>query len=92
LAVSVRNVQWDADAQGPGWSSDWPSAARIEGDRWIVELAIPFRALGARPQRGQTWRVLLARNIWTTTPQVVSNVYVGASPWESEHYASLLFR
>ncbi|MCG3181934.1 MAG: hypothetical protein BIFFINMI_04380 [Phycisphaerae bacterium] len=92
FAVSCRNVQRDADQNGPAWNTDWPSAARIDADGWMVEMAIPLRALDARPRRGDTWRILLVRNIWTGTPQVASNVYVGASPWATEKYATLLFR
>lgn len=44
------------------WDGKWYSATRRYGDRWILEIAIPFSTLRYRKD-AQSWRVNFARNI-----------------------------
>ena len=59
FAANSGSGTYQARNQGEQWDCDWRSAAR-RGDRsYVVEMAIPLEALGARPE-GE-WRVNFAR-------------------------------
>src|SRR6266511_1415425 len=65
--VNPRNIQYDAigdDASGEDSSPDyfWDSATRIEKDRWVLEMRIPFSTLRYSHANPQTWGILLYRN------------------------------
>src|SRR5262245_29801101 len=71
FAVSPRGVQWDAIASEVGgaglsydssWDAPWSARARIDGQGYVVEIAVPFASL--RFPRGggeQTWGLHLMR-------------------------------
>ena len=51
-----------ARPNGLAWNSTWRSAVKVAPDRWIAEIAIPWRDLGVAPRRGtamglQVWRL-----------------------------------
>lgn len=65
--VNPRNIQYDAiqdDASGEDSSPDyyWDSATRIEKDRWVLEMRLPFSTLRYSHANPQTWSILLYRN------------------------------
>lgn len=92
FGVSVGGVQWDADAGGTAWNADWATAALVRPPgRWVAEMKIPFAALGAVPRPGDTWRILLVRNIWTGTPEVSTHLHVGGNLWATDQYARVRF-
>ena len=47
------------------WSADWRSGVQVLADRWIVEVAIPWQAVGGRPRPGERRRANIGR---TRTP------------------------
>lgn len=70
FSTNTRAVQFDGIG-GPGhgtfgdakWSADWQAAAKISSDRYVVEFAIPFKALGvAPPKPGDTWGFNVCRS------------------------------
>ena len=46
--VNPHNVQWDGKGDIAAWNAKWRSKARIATDEWIVEIAIPWAAVGGR--------------------------------------------
>jgi hypothetical protein len=65
--VNPRNIQYDAvqdDSSGEDSSPDyyWESATKIEKDRWVLEIRIPFSTLRYSHANPQTWGILLYRN------------------------------
>jgi hypothetical protein len=55
--VTPRGTQFDKIPGGSAskieWKGDWQAAARIVGDGWTAEIAIPFAILGYRPNATQ---------------------------------------
>jgi hypothetical protein len=93
FSVSAAGIQKDGDDDGPAWDWNWPARVVRDFDRYHVELAIPFDALGAHPAAGDSWRILLVRNIWTAEkPRTATNVFVGPDMLNVQEYANLLFR
>ena len=39
------------------WNAEWIARAALREDGYCIEAAIPFKALGATPRRGDVWRV-----------------------------------
>ena len=65
--VNPHNIQYDAiqdDASGEDSSPDyfWDSATKIEKDRWVLEMRIPFSTLRYSHANPQVWSILLYRN------------------------------
>lgn len=44
------------------WNAEWTAAAASREESWLVELAIPFEALGTVPDTGDVWRLNLVVN------------------------------
>ena len=63
LAITPAGGTYDARMQDVSWNGDWKAETKIESDRWIAEITIPFASLvGARPSDGDTWRLSVIRN------------------------------
>lgn len=67
LLANPRGIQFDAvqnDASGEDSAPDffWDSAGSIEGDRWVLEIRVPFTSLRYTNAPVQEWGVLLYRN------------------------------
>jgi hypothetical protein len=67
LLVNPSNIQYDAisnDASGEDSSPDlyWDSATRVEKDRWILEMRVPFSSLRYGKADPQTWGIMIYRN------------------------------
>ncbi|MGV6860852.1 MAG: DUF5916 domain-containing protein [Putridiphycobacter sp.] len=45
------------------WNAVWESAVKVEGNKWIAELEIPFSALRFPNKAEQTWRINFFRGI-----------------------------
>ncbi len=67
LVVNPQGTRYDAVFSQDGqyiddaWDGDWTAAAGIESDRWVVEIAIPWRELHyADPAQG--WGIDFWRN------------------------------
>lgn len=66
ISINPDNVRWDARQVGDctvdtKWNPEYESAAARGEGEWTVELAIPWRALGLKPQAGATITANLAR-------------------------------
>ncbi|MGD8496539.1 MAG: carbohydrate binding family 9 domain-containing protein [Gemmatimonadales bacterium] len=69
FSVTALGVQYDAlydedDGDDETWDATWPSAARIGPDGYVVELAIPYRALRRPRPAGETvppWGLVIER-------------------------------
>jgi hypothetical protein len=49
-----------------GWSAEWDLAARIETNRWVFEMRIPFSIMNYERRDGQTWGLNLTRQLRRT--------------------------
>jgi len=67
IIVNCAGVIYDALSIGVGkarmenWSSDAEAAVSKAADSWTVELALPFSALAIKPEKGEVWRINVAR-------------------------------
>ena len=76
LTVSPKNVRWDAKRSDRSEDPEWESAAAVAGDRWTVEMRLPFHSFGlVRAPAGESWAGNLTRedkpsgenSTWTNT-------------------------
>lgn len=49
-----------------GWSAEWDLGARIETNRWVFEMRIPFTILNYERRDGQTWGLNITRQLRRT--------------------------
>ncbi len=73
--LSPRYVHWVVNAAGAVYDAltvspqdsdvthrlDAEFKTAVKGDRWIVEVRVPFAALGGRPGPGEVWKINVAR-------------------------------
>ncbi len=56
LGIQADSIETAGEGGGPEWDAIWDSAGRIDGEGYIVEIAIPFSSLRFQPKDGdQTW-------------------------------------
>lgn len=62
VQMDLTNADVDGGNEDDSWDAIWQSAGKIHGDRWEVEMAIPFSALRFRAIDGeQTWGLDIVR-------------------------------
>ncbi len=61
LLVNPLNTQRDEVCTDTRWNARWTSAVSRETDRWVVEIALPFRELPLDAASLGPWRINLAR-------------------------------
>lgn len=68
--VTPAGVQVDARYSSNGedfsWNAVWESSARIDGNKWVAELKIPYSALRFSSEQAQVWGLNLMRNRQST--------------------------
>ncbi len=65
--INPNNIQFDSvwregKKMDKSWDAKWQSGAFVGKDRWTAELAIPWQAIGKKPELGETRRANLTRN------------------------------
>ena len=51
------------DSRNENWNAVWDARAKINGDNWITEIAIPFSQLRFKDEEALTWGLNLGRTI-----------------------------
>lgn len=51
------------DSRNENWNAVWDSRAKINGDNWTTEIAIPFSQLRFKDEEALTWGLNLGRRI-----------------------------
>ncbi|MEA3402639.1 MAG: DUF6067 family protein [Armatimonadota bacterium] len=62
LCVNCLGVIRDTHRKDTAWESGATASVQRRDDRWTVELAIPFDALGLDMRVGESWGINLVRN------------------------------
>jgi len=64
LAVNAGRGFFDSKGSNdPAWNAEWKRAVKRRKDRWVVEVAVPFKTLAADPPaHGTLWRFNVCRN------------------------------
>jgi len=62
--VSATGVQFDSRNKDSSWNGTWQSAAITYDDKWVCEIAIPFKTLGLEkvPATEDKWGLNVVRN------------------------------
>ena len=102
--INPNNARWDAiQVHTPesgklstrkmdnSWNPQWKSAVVRTQDRWTVELAIPWEAIGGTPQLGEKRRVNLARNRIPEPAEWTAWTVWARSFGESDCYGTWIF-
>ena len=61
LVVTAGNNRYDAIANDPAWNPQWQSNVKLEKDRWIATVTLPFAELGKVTEKS-SWRFVIIRN------------------------------
>ena len=83
----------DGQVQNLNWDNKWASQTKYLADRWIVEMAIPFKTLRYKKDVS-TWGINFTRNypnqkeisVWAKIPRQLSLnslAYTGILAWET---------
>lgn len=62
LGVDVAGGTYDANGQDASWNSDFTATTRVEKDRWVAEITLPFSSF-PKPEKGGYWRLSVIRNV-----------------------------
>ncbi|MEN6544642.1 MAG: sugar-binding protein [Armatimonadia bacterium] len=74
------------------WRPQWPVAAKVYADHWIVEMAIPWSVLEvAPPVRGQMFQLGLGHEDYTKTGPSLTNWPAGVGYGASGGYGRMFF-
>ncbi len=81
--VSPLGTRWDSRDglydRNVSWDSEWPAAAKILDDRWVVEMAIPIGDMLFTRGENVTWGINFRRQ----APQLRNNSHWSFSPGAS---------
>ena len=97
FGANAAGAQWDGLMYEGGkvdlnWENKWASAATNDADKWVVEMAIPFKTLRFR-KGAKTWGINFSRNdlktteksSWAPVPRqfpTASLAYTGTLLWD----------
>ena len=91
FVVNAAGVQRDACGMDEKWNAKWRAAAGRDGDAWIAEMSIPWRALGlSKPGKEVGFNVTW--NCRTGHPGHYTWAQMAKSFHEPEHFARLRFK
>lgn len=68
FAANANGIQFDSLASADGknddrtWNARWQSAVTCQGDRWELEIAIPWSELNVVPEPGMSFGINFTRN------------------------------
>ena len=91
FGVNCDGIEYDAKGGVKEWNGKWKSAARINGEDWTVEMAIPYKVLElpSAPEEGDEWRINFFRSAKGTSEKSEWAATLG-SPLEVERLGSLM--
>ena len=61
LVVTAGNNRYDAIANDPAWNPQWQTDVKLEKDRWIATITLPFAELGKVTEKS-SWQFVIIRN------------------------------
>jgi hypothetical protein len=61
LGVEREAMIYNGEEIAPEWDNKWYSAVKVYADRWVGEMAIPFKSIRYRGQDG-AWKMNFARH------------------------------
>jgi len=90
--VQREGLMYNGQRVNQDWDNVWYSEAKIYDDKWVIEMAIPFKTLRFK-DGSQSWKVNFGRNdlkrnersTWVPVPinfQISSLAYTGAMTFE----------
>lgn len=90
--VSASGDKWEAAGRDGSWNAAWEAAVAVSSDSWLVEMRVPFAALGTTaPAAGTVWRGNLNRSSVGDVREVSSWAPVAQSFHEPERFGYLRF-
>lgn len=88
----VRDEFWQDGKDDLNWQSNARVSVQIEGQRWVIEIAIPLNRLDRLPIFGDEWRVNFTRNRYTSSkPEFITWQPCRQSFHEPERFGRVVF-
>ncbi|MCD6360114.1 MAG: hypothetical protein J7M38_04555, partial [Armatimonadetes bacterium] len=88
FAANSADGRWDAKDENAEWDSGWRCVARRGEKSYVLEMAIPFAALGAAPEG--SWRASFARER-TAVRELSTWPGLQGAFHQPEHFGALVF-
>ncbi len=61
FAANARGTRFEERLRDTHWNGRWSVKAGRSASGWSLEITVPFATLGARPARGDLWRLNIGR-------------------------------
>jgi hypothetical protein len=61
FVANSRGTRFEERVKDVAWEAPWTASGTVGKEGWVLEVAIPFAALGAKPEPGALWRLNLCR-------------------------------
>ena len=61
MVVTAGNNRYDAIANDPSWNPKWDSKVKLESNRWIATISLPFATMG-NVTPNTSWKFVIIRN------------------------------
>ncbi|HIE51853.1 MAG TPA: hypothetical protein EYP85_08850 [Armatimonadetes bacterium] len=103
LIVNAAGVVFDEEVHNTNWDADWRAAVgfsrglspcpRAEAEGWVLEMAVPFAALGVeKPSAGEIWGLNVCRERYAGGKQELSNwAFTGGNFHTPQWFGDLCF-
>ena len=62
IAVTPAGGVWDACDGDMSWNTGATARPTFEADKWLLDIALPYDALGGKPVTGDRWKFMVIRN------------------------------
>lgn len=62
FGINLSGGYYDGMGMDAKWNPEWSVVPKIENDRWIMTIKLPFASLGITPKEGDQWKLMVIRN------------------------------
>ncbi len=91
--VNSAGAVWDSRGKDGTWNARWTAKAKVAGDAWTAEVAIPYGSLGlSRPQDGTVWGFNVGFDRQTPYKEILSWAPVQKGFHDPANFGRLAFR
>lgn len=62
FVLNKKNSIFDESSGDTKWSPEWSSAVKVEDNKWVAEIMIPFEFINFKPSKGMALKANFIRN------------------------------
>ncbi len=92
FAVGASGAMYDARDGDSSWNAPWRALARNLGEKWVVEMMIPFSSLGVPPRPGGSWGLNFVRHSPSAGTPTTMWAPTGPNLYARERFGTVVFK